>query len=382
VNSFNLDKIYIDEASKDSAVVQRILNVFPKDQISWVNGDFMSDQKGTLSKEQFEWSKRNVLVTPFKGHFFKRCPGASQKTALTCCNYYVLNLGSQCNLNCSYCYLQSYLNTPVMKIYSNIDTAKAELLDMMKTFPQHPYRVGTGEIIDSLSMDELTLYSRELIPLFKEFPHWTLEFKTKSDRVDQFLDLGPAENVHVSWSINPPHIINSEEHGTARFEQRLAAAKKVVAAGFKLAFHVDPIIYHPEWKENYTYLVDEITKNFSPNDVKVVSLGTLRFQPEQRLMMRERFGMDSLVNQAEMFTSDSGKMRYDWHLRTQMFQFVLNRFKNNNPAWNIFLCMETPETWATTLNKSPMKVEGLENLFRPLPKVKSESNESVSNTNY
>lgn len=377
---FNLDNVYIDEASKNSAVAERILKMTPVENIHWVNGDFMAEKKGSLSKEQFEWSKRNVFVTPFKGHFFKRCPGASQKTTLTCCNYYVLNLGSQCNLNCSYCYLQSYLNTPVMKIYSNIETAKSELIDMMTSFPKHPYRVGTGEIIDSLSMDELTLYSRELIPLFKDFPHWTLEFKTKSDRVDQFLDLGDSgggtENIHISWSINPPFVIESEEHGTARFEQRLAAAKKVLNAGFKIAFHIDPIIYHQGWQENYSFLVDQIIQNFSPSEVKVISLGTLRFQPEQRLMMRERFGMNSLVNQAEMFTSDSGKMRYDWHLRTQMFQFVLNRFKSNSSSWNIFLCMETPETWATTLNKSPMKVAGLENLFRPLPKVKSEISDS------
>lgn len=265
-----------------------------------------------------------------------------------------------------------------MKVYSNIDSAKKELFEMMSTFPKHPYRVGTGEIIDSLSLDELTLYSRELIPLFKEFPHWTLEFKTKSDRVDQFLDLGPSDNVHVSWSINPPFVIDSEEHGTARFEQRLLAAKKVVKAGFKLAFHIDPIIFHPNWKENYSFLVEQITKEFSPTEVKVISLGTLRFQPEQRLMMRERFGMASLVNQAEMFSSDSGKMRYDWHLRTEMFQFVLKLFKNNSPAWNIFLCMETPETWATMLNKSPMKVDGLENLFRPLPKIKSEATQISS----
>ncbi len=381
MNPFELESIFIDEGSKDSKIVARIQNLFPAEKIQWVKDDFMSSHKGALSKDQFEWSKRNVLVTPFKGHFFKRCPGASQKTALTCCNYYVLNLGSQCNLNCSYCYLQSYLNTPIMKIYSNIENAKTELLDMMKSFPKHPYRVGTGEIIDSLSMDELTLYSRELIPLFKEFPHWTLEFKTKSNRVDQFLDMGPVDNVHVSWSINPPEIINSEEHGTARFEERLEAAKKVVKAGFKLALHIDPIIYHENWKENYSYLVQEITKAFSHDDVKVISLGTLRFQPEQRLMMRERFGMNSLVNQAEMFTSDSGKMRYDWHLRTQMFQFVLNQFKSQNSAWNIFLCMETPETWATMLNRSPMKVEGLENLFRPLPKIKSEETQRILHQN-
>lgn len=281
-------------------------------------------------------------------------------------------------MNCSYCYLQSYLNTPIMKAYSNIDKAISELREMMIEFPQLPYRVGTGEVIDSLSLDHLTLFSRELIPLFKEFPNWTLEFKTKSNRVDQFLDLGPCQNVLVSWSINPPHIIQSEEHDTACFEERIDAAKKCREKGFPLSFHIDPIIWHPEWKENYSYLVDEIIKNFSPEDIKVFSLGTLRFQPEQRFMMKERFGMNSYVNNSEMFLSESGKMRYDWHLRNEMFQFVFKRFKNHNPKWNIFLCMETPETWATSVNVSPMNVPGLKDFFRPLPKIKNElSEESI-----
>lgn len=372
----SLEKIYIDRETLDSRLSQRLISLYPNDKIEFVTSDFTKDHKGNLSKDQFEWSKKNLFVTNFKGYFFKRCPGATQKKTITCCNYYVLNLGSQCNFNCSYCYLQSYLNTPIMKAYANIDKAIEELRSMMEEFPKLPYRVGTGEVIDSLSLDPLTLFSRDLIPVFNEFSHWTLEFKTKSDNVDQFLDLGPCPNVIVSWSINPPHIIEKEEHSTARFSERISAAIKCKNKGFPLAFHIDPIIWHENWQENYAFLVDEIIKNFTPEDIKVFSLGTLRFQPEQRYLMKERFGMNSYVNNSEMFLSDTGKMRYDWHQRNEMFQFIYKRFKNHSPNWNIFLCMETPETWATSVNSSPMSVTGLKDFFRPLPKIKHEGEDS------
>jgi spore photoproduct lyase len=256
-----------------------------------------------------------------------------------------------------------------MKIYSNIDQAFEELEQMASLHSELPYRIGTGEVIDSLSLDELTLYSRQLISFFKKYPKWTLEFKTKSNKVDQFLDLGATPNVVVSWSINPQFIIQSEEHGTASFEERLQAAEKCVRAGFSLAFHIDPMIWHPEWKQNYSELIQQITSRFTPEQVKVVSLGALRFQPEQRHMMRERFGMKSLVTSAEMFPSEGGKYRYDASLRHEMFHFVLNQFREKSSSWNLFLCMETPESWLKSFEQTPLQVPGLHDYFRPLPKI-------------
>jgi spore photoproduct lyase len=213
------------------------------------------------------------------------------------------------------------------------------------------------------------LYSRKLIAFFNQYPKWTLEFKTKSAEVQQFLDVPHAGNTVVSWSINPPYIINREEHGTARFEERLQAARTCRDHGFKIAFHIDPMIWHPEWQENYSFLAEQINSNFSPEDVHVISLGTLRFQPEQRHMMRERFGLDSLVTQAEMFPSEGQKLRYDARVRSEMFQFMIQKMKSLNPAWNIFLCMETPETWIQSFEKIPMQMPELRGLFKPLPTI-------------
>ena len=243
---------------------------------------------------------------------------------------------------------------------------------MATNFPDHPFRVGTGEVIDSLSLDFVTLYSVELIRFFKQFPKWTLEFKTKSDLVDQFINEEHAGNVVVSWSINPAHVIEQEEHGTARLTHRLQAAEKCRDRGFPVAFHIDPMIYFSGWKEHYAGLVKEITSRFTPKEVHVISAGALRYQPEQRHLMRERFGMTSLVASAETFPSEGGKMRYDSHLRQEMFRFLKNEFVSHDEAWRIFFCMETPETWISSFEATPLQVPNLKPLFRPLPKLKSE----------
>ena len=242
---------------------------------------------------------------------------------------------------------------------------------MMISFSEHSYRVGTGEVIDSLSLDQITLYSRKLISFFNQYPKWNLEFKTKSNFVDQFLDLKTCGNTIVSWSINPEYIIAKEEHGTASLAQRLEAAKKCKAHGYQIAFHIDPMIWHPEWKENYSNLANTVCQMFSAEDVNIISLGALRIQPEQRHMMRERFGMSSLAASAELFPSEGHKLRYDAVIRAEMFQFMIKQFKNNNPKWKIFLCMETPETWIGSFDKIPAQMPELKTIFKPLPIVQT-----------
>lgn len=364
------DKIFIDDVSRNSEVAKRVQEIYQNELIEFVTSEPSGEQKGSMSATEFNASKRTLFLTEYKGHFFKRCPGATQKKTLTCCNYHVLNLGSQCNMNCSYCYLQSYLNSRTTKIFTNIDSAIDELTLMVNEHPNQPFRVGTGEVIDSLSLDQITLYSRKLIQFFKKHPSWILEFKTKSNKVDQFLDIKGEKNIVVSWSINPPNIINSEEHGTASFEERILAAEKCRDQGYKIAFHIDPMIWHTDWQKNYSYVAEVIAEKFSAEDVHIISLGALRFQPEQRQMMRERFGMSSLVNRAEMFQSEGNKLRYDANVRAEMFQFMNKTLRTLNSRFNIFLCMETPETWINSFEKIPAQMPELRQIFKPLPDVR------------
>ena len=97
------DQIFIDNISRESDVAKRVQSLYPADIIQFVDSEPYSERKGMMTAPEYDRSKRQLFLTEFKGQFFKRCPGATQKKSLTCCNYHVLNLGSQCNMNCSYC---------------------------------------------------------------------------------------------------------------------------------------------------------------------------------------------------------------------------------------------------------------------------------------
>jgi spore photoproduct lyase len=264
--------------------------------------------------------------------------------------------------------LQSFINSPVLTIYTNIDDALGELRAL--NMQEQSLRIGTGETVDSLSLDDLTLFSHKLIEFFRDYPKWTLEFKTKSAKVAQFLDIPHAGNVVVSWSINPQNIVSREEHLTAALAERLDAAQACLEKKFRIAFHIDPMIWHPEWEQSYAELIDEICRRFRPEQIPYFSVGALRFQPEQKSIMRERFGLNSYVTSSEVFPSHDGKLRYDAQLRQTMFRYVINRFQAHDPAWRIFMCMETPETWLKTVGESPFRNEKIRDLFTPIRSAK------------
>ncbi len=361
------DRILIDEKVKNSTTALRFLKIFP-DKIQIIKNEPEDMKKGLLTAGEFSQSKKQIFVTRFKGRFFKKCPGFHK--GMACCNYFVLNLGFQCDMDCSYCYLQSFINSNYLTVYSNIEEALREL-ESMNHLKDQPLRIGTGEVMDSLSLDPITLHSRQLIGFFRNYPSWKLEFKTKSPFVDQFLDCQHRGNIICSWSVNPAPVIDSEESGTASLDERLKAAQKCLARGFQVAFHIDPMIWHPEWKKNYGDLIREISKRFSPGQIPYLSVGALRYQTDQKNIMRERFKMNNLVNRAETFLSRDGKLRYDFRLRQEMLDFVIRTFKNENKHWKIFICMETPETWIQTFGHSPHREKPLKDLFQPIGSVNS-----------
>ena len=105
--------------------------------------------------------KRCLILTRHRGRFMKDCPGAG---AEVCCNYFVVNYASNCHLECTYCFLQSYLNNPALMVFTNLDDLLSEVGIRLRAAPGRLFRIGTGEISDSLALDSWTHYSRRLVP--------------------------------------------------------------------------------------------------------------------------------------------------------------------------------------------------------------------------
>ena len=104
---------------------------------------------------------------------------------MVCCNYYVVNLSKNCIYDCSYCFLQDFLeNNPLLTVFVNIEDILDELDTVFEANPSRFFRVGTGEAADSLALDNFIPHSKMLIPFFNKKKNAVLELKTKSESVE------------------------------------------------------------------------------------------------------------------------------------------------------------------------------------------------------
>jgi spore photoproduct lyase len=289
----------------------------------------------------FRQGKETLLLCRQKGRFLKKCPGTR---VYECCGYQVLNVGMNCPMDCVYCILQAYLNNPRLSFFVNVEDLFTELAADIADDPKRYRRIGTGEFTDSLVLDPITGLSRLLVDFFRSQPRAVLELKTKSAAIANLLELDHNGRTIVSWSLNSPLVTNREELFTATLDDRLAAAAHCAAAGYRVGFHFDPIIYHPGWQQGYSEIIDRLFQTVRPEHIVWISLGCLRFLPALRSIATERFPGSSFFHE-EFIEGLDGKFRYFRSLRVEMYRFLARKILAAAPECCLYLCMESEEIW-------------------------------------
>jgi len=301
--------------------------------------------------------KRILYLKEFKGAAFKKCPGFSDH--LLCCNYYVFDLVENCPLECSYCILQVFLNRPVITFHVNVDPLVHSMVDTIKSNPQQPFRIGTGEHSDSLALDHIFGVNPYLVETFSRLDNATLELKTKTSAVDSLLGLKHNGRTVVAWSLNPEEIINSNEHKTASLQERLNAAAKLCRDGYKVGFHFDPLIHYPDWKKGYQATVEKLFEVIDPGQIAWISLGTLRYIPKLKQIAEERFPKTAIFAN-EFVPAPDGKMRYIKPIRKSMLASMTDWITGKAPEVPLYLCMERHEMWGRVFPACPTTPAELE----------------------
>ena len=293
--------------------------------------------------------KHTLILARHRGRFMKECPGSG---ADICCNYYVVNFACNCHLECTYCILQVYLNNPAMVVFTNVEDLMTEVAEKLSGAPDAFFRIGTGEMADSLALDDITCYSRILVPFFGQLPNGILELKTKSDRVGNLERLDHRGRTVVSWSVNPAAVIKSDELKTATLQERLSAARRCQEWGYRLGFHFDPLIHYEGWEQDYENTVREVFAAIEPRSVAWVSLGALRFTPHLRDLLKERFPK-SKIPYGEFVPGHHGKLRYFRPIREEMYAKMLGWIRQQAPGVFVYLCMESRLVWEHCFAHTP-----------------------------
>ncbi|HYR79621.1 MAG TPA: radical SAM protein, partial [Candidatus Dormibacteraeota bacterium] len=298
---FDLDAVFIEHGCADSALAARIIRAIPAD----VPVHHVTDAREVAmpTRDQFAAGKRTMIISRRKTPFLMACPAGSSKFA--CCGYLVLTLASNCPMDCSYCFLQEYLvDNPAFQVYANFADSFDELDRLAHSAPERSFRVGTGELADSLAFDSITGISRELIEFFAARENLTLELKTKTDEIGNLIGLDPRGHVLVSWTLSTDAVYRSSERRTASPTARIAAARAVLEAGYRVAFHFDPLIAYPGAERDYVRLIDELLETIPPNKISFISMGGLRMTPTLRTIARRRFPSDPMLCGEDVLASD------------------------------------------------------------------------------
>ncbi len=343
-------EVIVERGSEESPIFRNLRKAFPQVPFTLVERPEWAAEAQGGPVDSMSRGKRRLWLTRHRGDFLKKCPGSEGQV---CCNYFVVNFASNCPMDCSYCYLQDYLaDNPALKVFSNVDDLIAEADRLLSRHRKFLFRIGTGEITDSLALEPYIGFCSEVIPFFAEQPNCLLELKTKSDRVESLLGFDPKGRVVVSWSMNPQRVIEKDEHQTASFDERLGAAYRCQEAGYKVGFHFDPMVEYPGWEEDYREMVEKIFAVIDSRRIAWLSMGVLRQTPGLKRIMRERFPSTQLLSGEQVLCPD-GKMRYFQPLRVGMYRKMLGWIRRASPTVFVYLCMESREVWEQVFGFAP-----------------------------
>jgi len=355
-----LAEVYVDPTLEDNLVVQRMrerLDHLPWHV--WADLDGVGQELLSYHSDPCGAGKRILMIRPAAGRLVKNCPGT---IGHVCCGYKIINVVTNCPLDCSYCILQGYLNNPCVTLYPEFAQIFREIDELVDAHPHRIFRFGTGELGDSLALDGIVRFADEAVPFFSTKHNAIFELKTKASGVDHLLDLDHGGRTVCSWSLNPPRVIAEEEHLTAPLEERLLAARRCVDAGYHLGFHFDPLIAYPGWEDDYRRVVDLLFEHIDPRRVIWVSLGALRCPPALKRLAEERFP-GSRIFSGELIRGEDGKLRYLKPVRAAMYRQMVSWLRSYEADLFIYLCMERDDVWQEVFGNSPRNTAGLNRWF-------------------
>lgn len=344
-------KLVIEEAAASLPLTERVRRRIPGVRTTLTETPVDQENCG-----QTDMDKHTLSLMSFHGEFLKPCPGTGE--GYICCGYQILNIGTNCPMDCSYCILQAYINQPGLRVFANLTEYLPAIGKRIDEDPNRVWRIGTGEFTDSLALDPVTGWHEWLLPFFSGRKNAVLELKTKTDNVEALLESPWRDRIIVSWSLNSPWISAHEEHLAPSLERRLQAAAKCQKEGFVIGFHFDPLFLHPGWKEGYRRTLDLLDRYVSPKGVIWISLGAMRYMPKLKAIIRSRHEGSAVLN-GEFVPGLDGKMRYFKPIRVELYGFMRDIIEKWHPDPGLYLCMERPEVWSDSMGWSPGDSDGL-----------------------
>ncbi|KJE27461.1 spore photoproduct lyase [Geobacillus kaustophilus] len=221
---------------------------------------------------------------------------------------YAIPLATGCMGHCHYCYLQTTLGSkPYIRVYVNLDDIFAQAQKYIDERAPEITRFEAACTSDIVGIDHLTHSLKKAIEFIGATDYGRLRFVTKYEHVDHLLDAKHNGKTRFRFSVNSRYVINHFEPGTSSFDARLAAARKVAGAGYRLGFVVAPIYRHDGWEQGYFELFQELARQLEGIDLSDLTFELIqhRFTKPAKRVIEQRYRKTKL-------DLDEAKRKYKW----------------------------------------------------------------------
>ena len=281
-----------------------------------------------------------------------------------------------CIYDCHYCYLQKTLRFPSMAVPTHFTNYGKMLRDiervLAKAYPR-PVIFNMGELADSRALDDITGFSKVIVPFITSTPNGFLHMLSKSDNYENLVQVDPRDaqghvRVIQAASVNPQPVVRAVEEGTPPLTRRVRAMAKLQEAGYRIRYRFDPVFFYGDlfWRRNgdareqaslqatqamYSAMMDVVFRHTQP---EMVTLGTYRPSPGLTHHI-EKNHPDSPVLRVHT-TYQDGKCRIGEDRRAKLYGWFVQEIRRRSPRTKVALCKEPARLWRKVgLNPTPLE---------------------------
>lgn len=333
-----LKRVVVSPEARDHPNTRRILNRAREAGLTLEEN--LPELDGDSINQRYRREKETLYLRINKGSFVKPWESPSEIVGR---DEWCLTPVEGCPLDCSYCYLQDYLDRPLIQVFVNQEKIPEHVSEFVADPPEDPpHFFSLGELSDGLFLEPLTRTIPRVWEVFRDGPA-KLEVRSKSHHVHGLAsELEPHQNGVFTWTLSPKEFDRKNEMLTSPLEQRLSAMRHLLNEGFRVSARIDPILLKDDWFERYSKLIKTLDESVGLSNLTFLLLGVFRFPKGFDRTMEERFPNRDFLRD-EFVEGPDGKLRYARDLRTEVYRRLGKVVRDHGGDPN--LCMEPEYVW-------------------------------------
>jgi spore photoproduct lyase len=333
-----LDRVVVSEEAAGRSDTQELLERIQSYGIP--REESLPDTDSDSINQTFRKEKETLYLRVNRGSFIK--PWESPPSIVGR-DEWCLTPVEGCPLDCSYCYLQDYLDRPLIQLFVN----QGEMADHVRKFlddppSEPPHFFSLGELSDGLFLEPILRSVPKVWDVFRD-AEAKIEIRSKSHHVHGLAqEIEPHPSGVFTWTLSPSGMDQRNEMLTAPLEDRLAAMRHMLDEGFRVSARLDPILLEDNWFERYAGLLRTMDEYLDLEELTFLLLGVFRFPKGFDRTMEDRFTNREFLRD-EFVEGPDGKLRYARGRRTDVYRKLGDLVREYGGDPN--LCMEPEYVW-------------------------------------